>query len=101
MSIPPVLKRVNEDGLIEYHLEYDPVWDGLDSFVKYLKKHWGAEVIESVDEVYSRRWVLRVNGVSISVYHDSQIGNYFVREDGGKGQEILEKIEADLLKRMG
>ncbi|MES9859127.1 MAG: hypothetical protein ABW166_21450 [Sedimenticola sp.] len=101
MSIAPVLKRVNEGGLMEYHLDFDPVWDGLDSFVNYLKKHWQAEVIESVDDIYSRRWVLRVKGVSISVYHDGQIGNYFVREDGEKDQSVLEDIEADLVRRMG
>lgn len=100
MSISPVLKRVNENGLVEYYLEFDPVWDGFDSFVRYLYKHWSAQLVESVDGVYSRRWVLRVMGVCVSVYHDSQLGNYFVREDGGKDQEILEKIEADLLRRM-
>lgn len=100
MSISPVLKRTNEQGNIEYHLEFDPVWEGLDSFVKYLMKHWGATVVESTDDVYSRRWVLRLEGVSISVYHDSQLGNYFLREDGEKDQSLLEKIETDLVSRM-
>lgn len=100
MSISPVLKRVNESGFVEYYLEFDPVWDGFDSFVKYLYKHWNAQLVESVDGVYSRRWVLRVMGVCVSVYHDSQLGNHFVREDGGMDEGILEKIEADLLMRM-
>lgn len=100
MKISPVLKIVNEGGLSEYHLEFDPAWDGLDSFVKYLKKHWNAKVVESVDGIYSRRWVLRIQDVPVSVYHDGQIGNYFVREDGEKDQELLEEIEADVLRRM-
>lgn len=100
MSVSPVLKRINEKGFSEYSLEYDSAWDGLDSFIMYLKKHWNAEVIESVDEIYSRRWVVRINGVSISVYHDSQLGNYFVREDGEGDLSVLEKIETDLLRRM-
>ncbi len=100
MNNSPVLKRVNKQGLTEYHLAYDHVWDGLDSFIKYLVKHWHAEVIESIDEVYSRRWVVRISRVHVSVYHDSQIGNYFVREDG-EDQSVLEKIEADLVRRMG
>lgn len=99
MSIPPLTKGKNSKGETEYHLEFDSAWDGFDSFVKYLQKYWGAEISESSDEVYSRRWVLRSNGVPITVRHDSQIGNYFLREDGVDDQSLLERIEADLMKR--
>ena len=100
MSIPLVLRATSAKGNIEYHLEFDPVWDGLDSFVEYLKKHWNAEVIEATDGIYSRRWVVRINDIPISIYHDSQMGNYFVREDGCPDQDLLEKIESDLIRRM-
>ncbi len=100
MSTLPVLKSTDKNGAIQYHLEFDPAWEGVESFAMYLQKKWGAEVIESSDSVYSRRWVLRLNGVPISVYHDSQIGNYFVREDGIADQLLMEKIEADLIERM-
>jgi hypothetical protein len=100
MSIPPVTKSKNNEGAVEYHLEFDSAWDGLDSFVNYLQEQWGAEVSESSDNVYSRRWVLRAEGVPITVYHDSQIGNYFLREDGVLDQALLERIEADLVQRM-
>ena len=98
-TILPITKFANDKGAIEYHINIDSAWDGLDSFVQYLQKYWQAEISESVDWVYSRRWVLRSNGVPISVYHDGQIGNYFVREDGSTDQTLLEKIEADLIRR--
>jgi hypothetical protein len=100
MSVPPVTKGLNKDGVLEYHLEFDSVWDGVESFAKYLQKYWHAEVVESIDDIYSRRWVLRIEGVPITIYHDSQIGNYFLREDGVGDQTLLEKIEADLIQRM-
>lgn len=100
MSVSPITKGLNQDGVLEYHLEFDSAWEGLDSFVKYLQKYWQAEVVESVDNIYSRRWVLRSDGVSISIYHDSQIGNYFLREDEEDDQSLLERIEADLIQRM-
>lgn len=100
MSILPVTKCKNKNGETEYHLEFDSAWDGFDSFVQYLQRHWHAKVSESSDKIYSRRWVLRVNGVPVSVYHDSQIGNYFLREDGVLDQSQLEQIEADLVRRM-
>jgi hypothetical protein len=100
MNIPPVTKGFNKDGVLEYHLEFDSAWDGVESFAQYLKKYWKAEVIESIDDIYSRRWVLRSEGVPITIYHDSQIGNYFLREDGVDDQSLLEKIEADLVQRM-
>ncbi len=99
-SLPIIAKGTNEKGIIEYHLIADPAWDGFDSLVKYLLKHWKAEVSESVDEIYSRRWVLRVSGVPISIYHDSQVGNYFLREDGSDDQSLLEQIEKDLIRRL-
>ena len=99
-SLPSIRKFKNVNGVVEYHIEVDSEWDGFDSFVQYLQKHWQAEVSESVDLVYSRRWVLRVQGVPISVYHDSQIGNYFLREDGSDDQSLLERIEADLIRRL-
>jgi hypothetical protein len=68
--------------------------------VQYLKKHWQAEVIESSDSIYSRCWMLRSGGIPISVYYDSQIGNYFLREDGSDDQSLLEKIEEDLIRRL-
>lgn len=100
MSISPITKSTNKDGATVYHLEFDSAWDGIDSLVKYLQKYWNGEVSEQRDEIYSRRWVLRSNGVPISIYHDSQLGNYFVREDGEDDQTLLEEIAADLTKRM-
>lgn len=99
MAIPEVTKFKNEKGEIEYGLTSVSDWDGFDSFVKYLQKYWQAEVSESADWIYSRRWVLRSHGVPISVYHDSQIGNYFVREDGDSDQSLLEKIADDVTQR--
>jgi hypothetical protein len=93
-----VTKSLNESGQTRYHLEYEPAWGGLDSFVAYLVKRWGGSVVESVDNVYSRRWVVRAAGVCISVYHDSQLGNYFVQEDGTANREFLEEVEQDLSK---
>ena len=99
-KLPTVTKGKGKDGLVQYHFWQDQSWGGFDSLVQYLKVHWDAVVAESVDVVYSRRWVLRSRDVSISVYHDSQLGNYFVREDGGADQSLLEAIEADLRKRL-
>jgi hypothetical protein len=101
MSTPEVKKRRNEKGEVEYCFTSVSDWNGFDSFVHYLQKYWDAEVIESADWIYSRRWVLRSNGVSISVYHDSQIGNYFLREDGSDDQSLLAKIENDVIMRFG
>ena len=97
--MPPVSKSIGRGRSVEYHLEADPGWDGFDSLIKYLQKIWQGEVIESVDEVYSRRWVLRVRGVPVSVYHDSHLGNFFSREDGVSDQSLLEAIERDLFAR--
>jgi hypothetical protein len=99
-TLPVVAKLINEQGYVEYHVEYITGWDGFDLLVQYLVKHWQTEVIESVDWIYSRRWVLRSGKVFISVYYDSQLGNYFVREDGSEDQSLLEEIEADLVKRL-
>jgi hypothetical protein len=100
MSIPEITKRQNENGQIEYRLTSVCDWYGFDSFIAYLQKHWNAQISESADWVYSRRWVLRLEGVPISVYHDSQIGNYFLREDGSEDQSLLEKIAADVTHRL-
>jgi hypothetical protein len=99
-SLPIIARSKNASGVTEFHLLADPVWDGFDSLVKYLQKHWNAEVCEAVDNIYSRRWVLRANGVPISVYHDSQIGNYFLREDSIRDESLLENIESDLIRRL-
>ena len=100
MAIPPVTKRTNENGFVEYHLGFDSAWDGVDSFVKYLQKQWNGEVSESVDSIYSRRWVVRSAGVPISIYHDSQLGNFFLREDGVDDLALLEKIALDVAEKM-
>jgi hypothetical protein len=100
-DLPPVRKARNQDGTTEYHIEADAEWDGFDAFVRYLKTYWQAEVGEAEDWVSSRRWVLHVRGVPVSVYHDSRIGNYFLREDDADDQSLLEEIEADLLRRLG
>lgn len=99
-DLPVMATCINKDGATEYHLLADGVWDGFDSFVQYLQQHWQAEVSESEDWIYSRRWVLRSRGVPISVYHDSQIGNYFLREDGNSDQTLLEEIANDVTRRL-
>jgi len=98
-KLPPITKGIGAEGRVEYHFWVDQTWDSFDSLVRYIEKHWKGVVVESVDNVYSRRWVLRSGDVPISVYHDSQKGNYLVREDG-TDQSLLEAIEADLLKRL-
>lgn len=99
LELPVITKRINKNGCVEYHVTAIADWDGFDSLIKYLEKYWHAAVIESEDGVYSRRKVLRSGEVSIVVYHDSQIGNYFLREDDPADQSLLEKIEADLVRR--
>ncbi|WP_175772899.1 hypothetical protein [Paraburkholderia phenazinium] len=99
-ELPPLTKGINRDGVVEYHFWADQTWDGFDSIVKYLVKHWNGLVTEESDEVYTRRKVVRVEDVPITVKHDSQMGNYFFREDGVADQSVLEKIEADLLARL-
>lgn len=93
-----VTKRTSDQQTVEYGVAAVSDWDGFDSLIAYLQKHWAGEVAESVDDIYSRRWVVRVDGVPISVYHDSQIGTYMVREVGV--DDLLERITADLAKRL-
>lgn len=100
VKVPPITKDVGKSGCVEYHFSADQTWSGFDSLVKYIMKYWNAVPIESVDNIYSRRWILRSGDVSISVYHDSHAGNYFLREDGKTDQTLLEAIETDLLKRL-
>ncbi len=99
-ALPAVTKRKNKEGLTEYHIMAVPDWDGFDSLVKYLEKHWCAVPVQKDDNVYSRRWLLRSGDVYITLYHDSQIGNYLVREDGEGDQELLDKIGRDLIDRL-
>ena len=99
-AVPPITRSINANGAVEYHIEADPGWEGFDSLVRYLQAQWGAEVCESSDGVYSRRWVLRAEGVPITVRHDSHLGNFFLREDGSKDQSTLDKIAADLTRRL-
>lgn len=99
-AMPLISKTKNQNGVMQYHVWASPSWADFDTLVLYLQKKWNAVVTESEDKVYSRRWVLRVNGVPISLYHDSQQGNSFLREDGVADQSILEKVEADLRSRL-
>lgn len=101
MSGPPaVTKRISDRQTVEYEVAAVSDWDGFDSLIAYLRKHWAGEVTESVDHIYSRRWVVRVEGVPISVYHDSQIGTYMVREDRVGVDDLLERIAADMTRRL-
>ncbi|MDD0976810.1 hypothetical protein [Pseudomonas fontis] len=100
-ALPAVTRVCNEHGVLEYHVLAVADWDGFESLAKYLEKYWSAVVVERDDNVYSRRWVLRSDDVSVSLYHDSQKGNFFLREDGGLKQDLLERIEADLIGRLG
>lgn len=99
-DLPPLTKSTNKDGVVEYHFWTDQTWDGFDSIVKYLVKYWNGFVTEESDEIYSRRTVVRVGDVPITVRYDSQMGNYFFREDGVDDHTTLQKIEADLIKRL-
>ncbi|QDE39484.1 hypothetical protein FIV34_09855 [Luteibacter pinisoli] len=99
-EVPALTKSIDESGRVLYHYWADQTWDGFDSLVKYLEKHWDGVPIEEVDEVYSRRWVLRFNAISIAICHDGLKGTYFVRDDGKSDQTLLESIEADLLRRL-
>ncbi|WP_097304340.1 hypothetical protein [Pseudomonas chlororaphis] len=98
-TLPAVTKRKNEKGETEYHVGAVSDWEGFESLVKYLEKYWQAVPIQMDDNIYSRRWLLRSGEVLITIYHDSQVGNYFVREDGVEEQGLLEQIEGDLIER--
>jgi hypothetical protein len=99
-NLPPVSKGINSNGIVEYQFWADPSWDGFESVIKYLQKYWSGEVAESSDEIYTRRRVVRCQNVFITVRHDSQIGNWFFRQDGNEDQALLEQIESDLIQRL-
>jgi hypothetical protein len=95
-----VTTRVNENGVTEYHVLAVSDWNGFDTLIQYLKKHWGAVTLEFSDEIYSRRWVLSIKDVRISFYHDSQKGNYFLCEETKESSKIAEDIAADIGRRL-
>jgi hypothetical protein len=97
-SLTTVTIRINSEGKVECHLGFSSDWDGFDSIVKFLKKYWQASPVQFADNI-SRRWVLICNGVALTVYHDSQIGNYLVVENGEDKDNLLGQIEADLIGR--
>ena len=98
-SLTTVTIRINSEGKFECHLGFSSDWDGFDSIVKYLKKYRQASPVQFADNIYSRRWVLICNGVALTVYHDCQIGNYLVVENGEDKDNLLGQIEADLIER--
>ncbi|MBR1232046.1 hypothetical protein [Bradyrhizobium sp. AUGA SZCCT0182] len=96
----PITKGIDDEGKVTYYFWADPSWEGFDSLVHYLQKYWKAIVCESVDSVYSRRWVVVLDSIQISIHHDSQIGNYFQRNGSLANAPLLDEIYADLLERL-
>lgn len=99
-KIPAVVRIINKNKQVEYHITGMYDWDNFDSLIKYLKKYWQASVVESDDKIYSRKSVLRSNNTPISLYFDDLLGIYFLREDGSNDQSLLEEIESDLIRRL-
>ena len=98
-NLTAVTKSKRDNGAIEYHLSYDASWDGFDSLIAYMKKHWGGRPVSTQDDIYSRSWVMDFKGIIIAIRHDSQIGNYFYRDDDSSNDNLLENIENDLNNR--
>jgi hypothetical protein len=99
-DLPPITKGTDDAGRVTYYFWADPTWDGFDSLVRYMKKYWNATETETSDGVYSRRWVVIADRTPIAVYHDSQLGNYFQRNDESVDLDLLERIFSDLEARL-
>lgn len=99
MTVLSVARVMDATGRVTYHFLADPSWEGFESLVDYMKKYWSAIVTQSSDEVYTRTWEIRANGVSIRVRHDSQAGNSFFRASDGD-DTLLDAMYTDLKKRL-
>jgi hypothetical protein len=99
IELPAITKSIDHDGVVQYHFWADQTWDGFDSLVGYLRKYWNASIVDSVDEVYSRRWMLQLGSTNVTVFHDSQEGNRFRSDNGHQAEVLMNDIEADLLRR--
>lgn len=76
-----------------------PDWDGFDKLVRFLEKHHGASVVESVDGPDARKAVVEVDGHRVEVLHEDGVGNTVVSAEAG-ADGTLRAIADDLSKRL-
>jgi len=95
-SRPVVLSRKKDK--LECDVAAIPDWEGFDKIVRFLEKHYDAEVVSRADGPDARRWVLRAMGQIIEVQHDDPWGNTIVSPTP-EADPIVERIASDLGRR--
>lgn len=95
---PGIIRVDDASGNVIYHYLADATWDGFDSLIKYLRKHWSALVWQEGDEIYSRTWLLRVGCEDVEIRFDGY-GIELQSISAPSAPTSLEKVYQDLKAR--
>jgi hypothetical protein len=98
-NIKNIAFRNMKDGSLEVDICAIPDWEGFDKLIRFLKKEYGVDVIQSFDGPDARRWILNLKGHEFELIHHDGYGNYMV----GKtliSQKLIREIGLDIEKRL-
>lgn len=65
-------------------------WDSFDEIISLLKSRYRVEIEAQLDGPDSRVWMIKINGVSISL-HNNPYGN-FLKGRSGESKELIRQI---------
>jgi hypothetical protein len=93
----PVKPFTQPNGIEEYHVSEIEGWDDFESLVEFIVRRFSAVVIDKLDGICSRTWILRVGELDFTVKHHDDIGNFFfVAESSAENQELMKAIAGAL-----
>jgi hypothetical protein len=93
----PVKSFTQPNGIEEYHVSGIEGWDDFEFLVEFIVRRFSAEVIDKLDGICSRTWILRVGEFDFTVKHHDDIGNFFFVGESSVAKQELMKAIADAL----
>ncbi len=94
---PVVISRSH--GRLQCNVAAVPDWEGFDKLVQFLTKHYGAEVVESVDGPDARRCWMEVREHVLEIEHEDPWGNTIVAPTEA-AEPVLQQVAEDLVERL-
>ena len=93
----PVKCFTQPSGIEEYHVVGVDGWEDFEAIVEFIVRRFSAEIMDRLDGICSRTWILRSGDVDFVVKHHDDIGNYFFSAESSPEKEKLLRAVAAAL----
>jgi hypothetical protein len=94
-----IVKHINTDNSVEIDFVGFELWEDFDTLINILLTQMGANIVESLDGIWSRYWTFEIGNMTFKLMHHEDMGNCLCPIQGNEEEIMfLEELSCKMLR---